>query len=286
MDDLFWIALGLTTIAGISTGIGGIIGVISKRTNTKFLAAALGLSAGVMIYISFMEMMPLSIDAFNKVYNNNPALNGPPPELWTVLSFFGGIFIIMLIDFLVPAMKNPHEIKTEEDFVDIELEPRDQGVGGHLKRKSTKSLLKTGIVTAIVVALHNFPEGMVTFISTMESVKVGIGIAIAIAIHNIPEGIAIATPLYYSTGNKKQGFLMALIAGLAAPIGGLIGYFLLKEIMGIYMLGMTYGLVSGIMVYISLDELLPTAEKYGHHHWSMIGLVFGFAIMATTMLIF
>ena len=104
MDDLFWIALGLTTIAGISTGIGGIIGVISKRTNTKFLAAALGLSAGVMIYISFMEMMPLSIDAFNKVYNNNPALNGPPPELWTVFSFFGGIFIIMLIDFLVPAM--------------------------------------------------------------------------------------------------------------------------------------------------------------------------------------
>lgn len=286
MNEHFWIALGLTTLAGISTAIGGLIGVISKRTNTKFLAAALGLSAGVMIYISFMEMMPLSIDAFKTIYTNNPALNGPPPEFWTVLSFFGGIFIIMIIDLLVPAMKNPHEIKTEEDLAEMDVEKFEKDDTGHLTKEANQSLLKTGVVTLIVVALHNFPEGMVTFFSTMDSVTVGFGIAVAIAIHNIPEGIAIATPLYYSTGSKKRGFLMALLAGLAEPVGGLIGYFVLREIMGEYMLGVTYCLVSGIMVYISLDELLPTAEKYGHHHWSMIGVVLGFAIMAATMLIF
>ena len=258
------IAFLLTLFAGLSTGIGGLIALIAKRTNTNFLSFALGLSAGVMIYVSFMEMLPQSIESLTEVFGEKKGM------LYLILSFFGGIVTIALIDFLVPKQSNPHELQGVED----------------MKLKKSNGLRQTGIVTAITIAIHNFPEGIATFMSALTSLEVALPITAAIAIHNIPEGIAVSVPIYHATGSKKKAFWLSLLSGLAEPLGALIAFLFLMPFWSSSLNGVVLAAVAGVMVFISLDELLPSAEKYGKHHISIIGLVIGMAIMAMSLYLF
>ena len=256
------LAFILTIVAGLSTGIGSLIALLSKRTNTKFLCASLGFSAGVMIYVSFMEMMPEASQLLTSIFGEKKG------NLYLILAFFGGIGLISMIDFLIPSSINPHEIHDVEE----------------LKKKA--SLKRTGIMVALSIAIHNFPEGIATFTSALNTLDVAIPITIAIAIHNIPEGIAVAIPIYHSTGSKKKAFWYSFFSGLAEPFGALIAYLFLMQIWSPALNGIILAVVSGIMVFISIDELLPSAEKYGKHHISIMGLVAGMALMAFSLLLF
>ncbi len=252
----------LTLIAGLSTGFGSLISLIAKRTNTTFLSFSLGFSAGVMIYVSFMEMIPKSIDLFVNEFGEKTGI------LYMLLGLFGGIAIIALIDFMVPKASNPHEIQGVEDM------------------NKNHRLKHTGIITAITIAIHNFPEGIATFMSALNSLEVAIPITVAIAIHNIPEGIAVAVPIYHATGSKKKAFWLSFASGLAEPVGALIAFFFLLPFWSPTLDGFILSAIAGVMIFISLDELLPTAEKYGKHHHSIIGMVLGMLIMGVSLYLF
>lgn len=256
------IAFGLTLFAGLSTGIGSALAFFAKRTNTRLLSVSLGFSAGVMIYVSF-------VDIFVKARVCLVGKLGEVGGTWaTVASFFGGI-----IDKLVPSYENPHEMHRSEEMAEA-------GV------RDPQKLYRMGMFAALAIAIHNFPEGLATFISALRDLRVGIPIAIAIAIHNIPEGIAVSVPIFYATGDRKKAFIYSFLSGLSEPVGALVGYFLLFSIMGDMVFGIVFASVAGIMVYISLDELLPSAEKYGEHHLCIYGLIAGMTIMALSLLMF
>lgn len=256
------IAFLLTLFAGLSTGIGSLIAFVAKRTNTNFLSLALGLSAGVMIYVSFMEMLPKSLESLSDILGEKTGM------LYMILGLFGGIALIALIDFLIPESRNPHEMHGVEEM------------------RSNDRLKQTGIITAITIAIHNFPEGIATFMSALNSLEVAIPITVAIAIHNIPEGIAVAVPIYHSTVSKKKAFWLSFASGLAEPVGALIAFLFLLPFWTPMINGFILAAIAGIMIYISLDELLPSAEKYGKHHLSIIGLVAGMAVMAMSLFLF
>ena len=252
----------LTAIAGLSTGIGSLIALIAKRTNTNFLSASLGFSAGIMIYVSFMEMMPQSLESLSNVFGEK---NG---TLYTILAFFCGIAFINLIDFMIPKSVNPHEVHGVEE----------------MDKKS--GLKRTGLLVALSITIHNFPEGIATFTSALESLDIAIPITIAIAIHNIPEGIAVAVPIYHATGSRKKAFWYSFLSGLSEPAGALLAYLFLIQFWTPSLNGLILAAVSGIMVFISIDELLPSAEKYGKHHISIMGLIAGMAVMAFSLYLF
>lgn len=258
-------AFGVTLLAGLATGIGSLLAFYTKRTNEKFLAATLGFSAGVMIYVSMIEI-------FAEAKSSLVDALGPRKGYWIcVISFFAGIALIALIDKFVPQKENPHEMR------DV----------GEMERKvDNDSLLRMGLFSALAITIHNFPEGIATFMSAIQDPKLGISIAVAVAIHNIPEGIAVSIPVYYATGNKKKAFLYSFLSGLSEPVGAVVGFILLRRFITPSLFGIIFAAVAGIMVYISLDELMPTAEKYGHHHVSIYGLIAGMAVMALSLLMF
>ncbi len=261
-------AFGLTLFAGLATGVGSAIAFFAKKTNTRFLSVALGFSAGVMIYVSMIEI-------FFKAKNSLVAAYGDTRGYWfTTIAFFAGMLVIGVIDQLVPSFENPHEPrKVEELSNDAEA-----------SRKG--ALLRMGLFSALAIGIHNFPEGLATFTGALKDPALGISIAVAIAIHNIPEGIAVSVPLYYATGSRRRAFGLSFLSGLAEPVGALIGYFLLLQFMSDAVFGLLFAGVAGIMVFISLDELLPTAEQYGEHHFAIYGLVAGMAVMALSLLMF
>jgi len=260
-------AFGLTLLAGLSTGIGGLLGIMAKTTHTRFLTGSLGFSAGVMLYVSFVEILAKARISLTDATGSN--VQGA----WlTAAGFFGGIALSALIDKFVPESANPHEPVSEAEL------------GGHQDRK--KPLLRMGLVTALAIGIHNFPEGLATFLAALKDPSLGIPIAIAIAIHNIPEGIAVSVPVYFATGSRRKAFLLSLTSGFAEPVGALVGYFILKSFFNEYMFGTIFAGVAGVMVFISLDELLPTAEKYGEHHVAIYGVVSGMALMAVSLLLF
>jgi ZIP family zinc transporter len=263
------IAFGLTLFAGLATGIGSVIAFFYKTTNTRFLSVSLGFSAGVMIYVSLVEI-------FFKAKEALIGELGLKQGSWiTVVSFFGGILVIGLIDKLIPSAENPHEIHTIEEISDPKL-----------GAEKNKKLMKMGMFTALAIAIHNFPEGLATFTAALTNPSLGIAIAVAIAIHNIPEGIAVSVPIYFATGNKKKAFLHSFLSGLAEPVGALVGYLILMPFMSPVLFGVLFAGVAGIMVFISLDELLPAAREFGKHHHSIYGLVLGMAVMAVSLLLF
>lgn len=258
-------AFGLTLIAGLSTGIGSALAFFTKQTNKSFLSLALGFSAGVMIYVSFVEI-------FVKARESLEADLGAANAYWvTTLSFFGGMLFIGFIDRLVPSVDNPHETKNIEEMT---------------QEKAEKSLLRMGLFSALAIAIHNFPEGLATFTSALRDPTLGISITIAIAIHNIPEGIAVSVPIFFATGNRKKAFALSFLSGLSEPVGAVIGYLILLQIFSDTVFGILFAGVAGIMVFISLDELLPAAQKYGRHHLSIYGLCAGMAVMALSLLMF
>ena len=260
-------ALGLTIFAGLATGVGSIMAFMSKKFNPKFLAGALGFSAGVMIYVSLVEIFVKARDALSGYYGDKTGY------IYTTIAFFIGIGVIAIIDKLIPSYENPHEISN--------IAHSGQTADGH----DTK-LMRMGMFSALAIGIHNFPEGLATFMGALTDPTLGISIAVAIAIHNIPEGIAVSAPIFYATKSRKKAFWYSFLSGFAEPVGALVGYFLLRNIFNDATFGLIFAGVAGIMVYISLDELLPTAEEYGEHHIAIGGLVAGMAVMAVSLLLF
>ena len=261
-------AFGLTLFAGLSTGIGSILAFFTKRTNTKFLSLALGFSAGVMIYVSMIEI-------FVKAKDSLTVALGITAGSWaTVAAFFGGIFLIAAIDKFVPSNENPHEFRKIED-----INSRNTAI-------DRNKLMRMGTFTALAIAIHNFPEGLATFTSAIKDPSLGIAIAVAVAIHNIPEGIADSIPVYYATEDRKKAFRLSFLSGLSEPVGAVIGYLILFRFFNDVVFGVLFAAVAGIMVFIALDELLPTAREYGEAHLSIYGLIAGMMVMAVSLLLF
>ncbi|MDE5603021.1 MAG: zinc transporter ZupT [Helicobacter sp.] len=275
-------ALFLTLLAGFSTSIGAVIAFFSKRDDLRILSFGLGFSAGVMIYISFMEILPQSLREFSGFYQSKWA------ELFGLACFFIGIILSGLIDRFIPQDVNPHEPK---DCSEVKICPVVQAYGkspiyfieNTVKVVNTKALKRTGIFTALAIAIHNFPEGFATFISSLDSISLGVMVTIAIALHNIPEGMAVSLPIYHATGDKKKAFIYSSLSGFAEPFGAIIGAIIILPFMGELTLAITFAIVAGIMVFISFDELLPTARTYDKAHDSLYGLIVGMAIMALSL---
>lgn len=266
-SNLFF-AFCLTLFAGLSTGIGSIFAFFLRRTNTRFLSVSLGFSAGVMIYVSMVEIFS---EAKNLLVG---ALGLSGGSRATAGAFFVGIFLIAVIDRVVPSFENPHELKKVED-----IGIKDSNV-------DASKLMHTGLFTALSITIHNFPEGLATITSAIENPSLGIVIAVAIAIHNIPEGIAVSIPIFYATGDRKKALRLSILSGLSEPLGAIIGYLILLRFINNIVFGALLAAVAGIMIFISLDELLPAAREYGEAHLSIYGLIAGMMVMAVSLLMF
>ncbi|SDB16303.1 zinc transporter, ZIP family [Desulfonatronum thiosulfatophilum] len=264
MENNLLLAFALTTFAGLSTGFGSFLAIFVRRENKMFLAAALGFSAGVMIYISFVEMLPEALELLEPVHGEHAAA-------WLMAgAFFAGIFFIGIIDRLVPEYENPHHVRSIS-----EMQPSI----------ANRKLHRMGVFAALAIAIHNFPEGMVTFFATLHDPTLGVAIAIAVALHNIPEGIAIAVPVYYSTGSRIKAFWLSLLSGLAEPLGAVIGYLILRPFFSDTVFGLVFAGVAGIMVFISIDELFPAAKEYDQGHTPIYALIIGMMVMALSLLL-
>jgi len=293
-----WFALGLTALAGLATGIGSAIAFFAKRTNYRFLSVSTGFSAGVMLYVSFVEIFFEGANALTKAYG----------DYWgswiNAASFFGGIGLIGLIDFLIPAAENPHELHSEAETAplhdasapwpdfDAAAAAGPKTVDTHRHLRHDRKLMRMGLFTAVAIGIHNFPEGLATFVAALKEPGLGVAIAVAIALHNIPEGISVSVPIFYATGNRRKAFCYSLLSGLAEPLGAGIAYLILLLAVGgggspvpANVMGVLFGGVAGIMVYISLDELLPTSRAFGKGHDSILGLVAGMLVMALSLLL-
>jgi ZIP family zinc transporter len=270
----YFYAFLLTLFAGLSTSIGAILAFFSKEKNYTILSMGMGFSAGVMIYVSFIEILGKSKDSFSTMFSSEVI-----GESIALFCFFLGIGLSALIDRLIPEDVNPHEPKSNSELQELKPENKNSVI-------KHSSLKRTGLFTALAIGIHNFPEGFATFVSALDDINLGITIALAIAIHNIPEGMAVSLPIYHATGNKKSAFWYATLSGFAEPIGAILGFFILLPIMGAATLGITFGIVAGIMIYISFDELLPAARVYGNAHTTILGLVFGMFVMASSLVLF
>jgi ZIP family zinc transporter len=298
MNDV-GMAFGLTVFAGMATGIGSIIAFTARRTNYRFLSIATGFSAGVMLYVSFVEIFYKGVASLALRYGDYWA------HWINAASFFGGMLLIGLIDKLIPAAENPHEIHSESetmplhnpsapipDFGEASPGVSAQTEGIHDHSSHHHKLMRMGLFTALAIGIHNFPEGLATFLAALQDPTLGVAIAVAIALHNIPEGISVSVPIFYATGNRRKAFLYSMLSGLAEPVGAGIAYLALRFFMGGHdavippqIVGILFGGVAGIMVYISLDELLPTSRAYGKGHDSLLGLSAGMVVMALSLLL-
>ncbi|HEY0332315.1 MAG TPA: zinc transporter ZupT [Stenotrophomonas sp.] len=258
-----WIALAVTLAAGLATALGSLMVLFSRRPNPRLLAFGLAFAGGAMVYVSLTEILGKSISSFAGAYGERVGYT------YGTLAFLGGMLLIMVIDHLVP---NPHQSLSSDD---------------PLFRENNRAYIRrVGLLTAVAITAHNFPEGLATFFATLESPSVGMPLAFAIAIHNIPEGIAIAVPVYFATGNKFYAFLASLASGLAEPIGAILGFALLSSVLSQGVFGMVFGVIAGVMVFLALDELLPAAKRYAQGHETVYGLVAGMATLAISLVLF
>jgi ZIP family zinc transporter len=297
MKDV-WIAFGLTVFAGMATGIGSVIAFSVKRTNYRFLSIATGFSAGVMLYVSFVEIFAKGLESLAPRYGDHWA------HWINAASFFVGMLLIGLIDNLIPAAENPHETHSESeciplhdptaplpDFTKCAASVSKKPEDFHDHRDHHVKLMRMALFTALAIGIHNFPEGLATFLAALQDPSLGIAVALAVALHNIPEGISVSVPIFYATGNRRKAFLYSVLSGLSEPVGAGVAYLGLLLFLGPdggvippEVIGILFGGVAGIMVYISLDQLLPTSRAYGRGHDSLIGLITGMLIMALSLL--
>ena len=265
MEEKVQIAFMLTIAAGLSTGVGSLIAFFVKDKSTKLLTFTMGLAAGVMLYLSFMEMLPHALHALaesNAHAGHDHGHHHHDYSKWyAIVAFFGGMLLVGLIERLMPHEHNQHEIEHHHD----------------------SKLMRVGVMTAIALAIHNFPEGVATFVSALEDPNLGLTIAIAIALHNIPEGIAVSMPIYHATGNRKKAFMYSFLSGLVEPLGAILGYFIFMSYLTPFIMGLLIAGVAGIMVFISLDQLLPAAQTYGGHRLTIYGVVLGMLLMAVSL---
>ncbi len=257
----------MSLFAGLSTGIGSVIALLTKQTNKKFMSLTLGFSAGVMVYVSMTEIM-------NKA---KAALCAPLGEkignVILVCSFFGGILLMALISRLIPSY--------EDGDMGAKYDGNNKG-----KKNSYFRLMKSGLLCALAIGIHNFPEGMATFVSALKDPQMALPIVCAVAIHNIPEGIAVAAPVYKATGSRKRAFAVSFLSGLAEPLGALIGWLVLLPFMSDILFGAVFAACAGIMVFISIDEIFPQALEEGEKELSILGFVLGMGLMAISLLLF
>jgi ZIP family zinc transporter len=250
------LAFSLTLLAGLSTGIGSALAFFAKKTDKRILSIVLGFSAGVMIYVAFIELLPIGISSMAEKWMG-PAL------------FFLGMIIMAIFDKMLPEPENPHHHNEYEK-----------------KKHEKRKLHRLGLFAAVVLAIHNFPEGLATFVAALSDPVLGVSIAVAIALHNIPEGIAVSVPLLHATGSKKKAFIYSFLTGLTEPIGAALGFLILLPFLNDALLGAVFAFVGGIMVYISLDELLPASRECGEAHLSIYGIIAGMIVMAASMVVF
>ncbi len=254
------LAFAVCVAAAAATMIGGFTVFTARKSNARLLAFGLAFAGGAMIYISLVEIFWKSLIDFSKVFEDKEAYT------YATLSFFAGVAMLVLIDRLIP---NPHNTLT------IPGKDKDRA---HLKR--------VGLMAALAITVHNFPEGMATFFATLEEPIVGSSLAFAIAVHNIPEGVSIAIPVYYATGDKRKTLLACGVSALAEPAGALLGYAILAPFLTPIVFGSVFGIIAGAMVFLSMDELLPTAKRYATGHDAVYGMVIGMAVIALSLVLF
>lgn len=256
-------ALLLSALAGLSTTIGSLLALFVRKPGTRLMTLTLGFSGGVMILVSFVELLPGGIDALGFAGAN--------------LAFFGGMVAMFLIDELIPHnyMGERHHTEAEDGQEAALRQAQDTA----LKNR----LLKTGLFVALGLGIHNFPEGMASFATALSDPQMGIAIAIAIAIHNIPEGLAVSAPVYAATGSRSKAFWWSFLSGVAEPVGALLAALVLLPFLNEVILGVLLSAVAGIMVFISIDELLPVSRAYGEEHLSIVGIVAGMAVMSFSL---
>lgn len=260
MPANYKIAILMTFLAGLATVLGGCLTFFIKRTNIKALSIGLGFSAGVMIFLSFTEILQGARDLLAKYF--------PVHADWLVfVGFLAGIITAILIDYFMP------------DHIEDDLFCPDKNCLHQHKIK------RAGILTAVAISVHNFPEGIATFFVTTQNVTLGVSVAIAIALHNIPEGIAVALPIYHATGKKRLAIWYTFLSGISEPIGAIIGLFALKYFLPHSAVGFMFAAVAGIMVYISFDTLLPLSREYGDGHYSVFGIMSGIFLIWLSLLL-
>ena len=255
----------LTALAGLATILGGFVTFFVKKNNLKMLSLGLGFSAGVMIFVSLTEILTTAENLLKTYY--------PIKYHWMLFAgFIAGVVISKLIDEFIP------DHVEEEDFTD-ECAPDD----AHCKRQHR--IKRAGILTAIAIAIHNFPEGLGTFLVSTQDMAIGASVAFAIALHNIPEGIAVALPIYHATGKKRMAIWYSFWTGITEPIGAVIGLILLQFFLPHVFVGLSMAAVVGIMIYISFDTLLPLSHEYGDWHYAIGGIMSGMIVIWASLLL-
>jgi ZIP family zinc transporter len=272
MDSAVILAFTVTLFAGLATGIGSAIAFLSKTTNKAFFALSMGFSAGVMIYLSFAEILP---KASGYISSEVGEVNA---AAIAAAALIGGMVLMALIDAMVPSGANPHENTR------VELMNEPTGTLAEIGIEQ-KRLLRMGVFVALAIAIHNFPEGLATFLLVLDDPEIGIALAIAVAMHNIPEGIAVSVPVYYATKSKIKAFRLSFLSGLAEPAGAVIGYLILAPFLNDFVLGVVFAMVAGVMVFLAIDTLLPTARNSARGHLTVYGLIGGMAVMAGSLVL-
>ena len=267
------LAFSVTLAAGLATGIGSTIAFFTHTTNKAFFAVSIGFSAGVMIYLSFVEILPKANEYISYEVD---ALSA---SIIATSALIGGMVLMALLDFLVPSAANPHENTKVEILEDSTKEAREYAA-------KSKTLLRTGVVTALAIAMHNFPEGLATFLLVLDDPAVGIALALAVAMHNIPEGIAVSVPVYYATKSRAKAFRYSFLSGLSEPAGAIIGFLILAPFLSDFLLGIIFAAVGGVMVFLSIDTLLPTARNSDRGHLTVYGVILGILVMAVSLILF
>lgn len=261
MTQQVFYALLLSLLAGLTTLLGGCITFFITKKSFKILSLGLSFSAGVMIYVSFMEVLPSARDVLDVKMSDKSAM------MLTTALFFAGVLISGLVDILFPEHIESKDLSKDSD------------------REKRSLIRRVGLFSAVAISIHNFPEGLSVFVSSMQSLKFGLPIAVAIALHNIPEGISVALPIYKASGSRKKAILWSLISGMAEPVGAVVGFFIIKLIIPEYAVATMLSMTAGVMVYLAIDELLPTAKEYENGHETIIGFVLGMALMALSLVL-
>lgn len=273
MDSALLLAFAVTLGAGLATGIGSTIAFFAKTTNKGFFAVSMGFSAGVMIYLSFVEILPKATDYIASEVSEIEA------AALAAGAMVAGLVLMAVIDALVPSGANPHE------NTNVELLGESQTPLPELEEKRNKALLRMGVFVALAIAIHNFPEGLATFLLVLDDPQIGIALAIAVAMHNIPEGIAVSVPVYYATKSRLKAFRLSFLSGLAEPAGAVIGYLILAQFLNDFLLGIIFSMVAGVMVFLAIDTLLPTARNSARGHLTVYGVIAGMAVMAASLVL-
>lgn len=266
-------AIVATALAGAATIAGGALALHAGMRRRGALAVSLAFAAGVMIVLSVLEILPLSVTTLRDAEVGAPLV-------WTAGVFLLGAALVLLIDRFLPEriVRDP----AHHGDVATVSDARSDAPGAELT--GSHRLMRSGLLIALVIGAHNAPEGLMTFLAMLESPELGVPLAVAIAIHNVPEGIAVAAPIYVATGRRRPALAWAAVAGLAEPIGALVGYFALRVILPPQLLVLTLALVAGMMIALSLRELIPAARRYQTHPaQSLGGLVAGAGVVWSSL---